>query len=322
MTTSFEAATRPTLRFIGVSTGQSSIMTVFPRWAEILGLGDCAIAGMDLPLHAPMEAYRRAVTFVRDDPLSRGALVTSHKIDLFRTCRDLFGRIDEHAGRMREAGCLSKRDGVLVCHAKDPIAAGLALGTILDPDHWTRHGDTAFVMGAGGAGRAIVWCLANPPDGMTGPRRIVVSDVDPGRLADLADTVGPSRPGIVIDPVGVRVPEDNDQLLSIVGPGALVVNATGLGKDRPGSPITDDAVFPDRAVVWELNYRGSLDFLHQAEAAAARYGLRTADGWVYFLHGWTQVVAEVFDIAIPPHGPTFDTLARIAAEYRYPRPET
>lgn len=32
-------AQRPTLYFIGVTTGRSSIRTVFPRWAHALGLG-------------------------------------------------------------------------------------------------------------------------------------------------------------------------------------------------------------------------------------------------------------------------------------------
>ena len=37
------------------------------------------------------------------------------------------------------------------------------------------------------------------------------------------------------------------------------------------------------------------------------------DGWTYFLHGWTQVIAEVFDIAIPASGPRFDEISAIAA---------
>ena len=65
--------------FIGVTTGQSSIMQVFPRWMEALGLDGC-IQGIDLPIHAPAEDYRAVVEFIRDDPLSLGALVTTHKL--------------------------------------------------------------------------------------------------------------------------------------------------------------------------------------------------------------------------------------------------
>ena len=35
-----EKATQPTMYFIGVTTGSSSIMKVFPEWAKALGLKD------------------------------------------------------------------------------------------------------------------------------------------------------------------------------------------------------------------------------------------------------------------------------------------
>jgi shikimate 5-dehydrogenase len=92
----------------------------------------------------------------------------------------------------------------------------------------------------------------------------------------------------------------------------MVINATGLGKDRPGSPLGDSARFPERGFVWELNYRGNLVFLDQAEAQRAAAGLRIVDGWNYFLHGWTQVIAEVFDCEIPPTGPLFERLSQLA----------
>ena len=82
-----------------------------------------------------------------------------------------------------------------------------------------------------------------------------------------------------------------------------MINATGLGKDAPGSPLTDAARFPERAIVWDLNYRGDLVFLDQARAQEKRRSLQVEDGWTYFLHGWTQVIAEVFHIGIPVRGP-------------------
>ncbi len=64
----------PTFYFIGVSTERSSIMTVFPEWSDALGLGT-VIAGYDVPLKAPREAYREVVGHIKDDPLAKGALV-------------------------------------------------------------------------------------------------------------------------------------------------------------------------------------------------------------------------------------------------------
>ena len=97
-------------------------------------------------------------------------------------------------------------------------------------------------------------------------------------------------------------PRDNDAVLERLKPGSLVINATGLGKDAPGSPLTDAALFPQNAIVWDLNYRGALVFLDQARAQAATRRLQIEDGWTYFLHGWTQVIAEVFHISIPSAG--------------------
>jgi shikimate 5-dehydrogenase len=94
------------------------------------------------------------------------------------------------------------------------------------------------------------------------------------------------------------------------------VNATGLGKDAPGSPLTDAAVFPANGFVWDFNYRGDLLFLDQARRQLAERDLHVEDGWIYFLHGWTQVIAEVFHIDIPSSGPGFDALSRIAAATR------
>ena len=111
-------------------------------------------------------------------------------------------------------------------------------------------------------------------------------------------------------------PTDNDALLSKLKPGSLVVNATGLGKDVEGSPITAAARFPEGGYGWEFNYRGRLLFLDQARAQEEARGLHVEDGWLYFIHGWTRVIAEVFDVDIPIRGPEFDRISQIAADAR------
>ena len=59
-------ATEPTMYFIGVTTGQSSIMRIFPIWAKALGIQGC-LKGIDIAIHAPAEDYRAAVEFIRSD---------------------------------------------------------------------------------------------------------------------------------------------------------------------------------------------------------------------------------------------------------------
>ena len=87
-----------------------------------------------------------------------------------------------------------------------------------------------------------------------------------------------------------------------------------MGKDRPGSPLSGRRALPRRRIAWELNYRGELDFLHQARAQATDRELVVEDGWLYFLHGWTAVIAEVFDVELTPE--RFQRLRQTAEELR------
>lgn len=66
----YEKAAAPTLYFIGVTTGQSSIMKVFPKWAKALGLHDAVIKGIDFAPHSSAEEYREAVNFIKNPSFS------------------------------------------------------------------------------------------------------------------------------------------------------------------------------------------------------------------------------------------------------------
>lgn len=307
-------ATRPTFYFIGVTTGSSSIMRVFPKWAEYLNLGDVEIKGIDMVPHDTPENYRAVVAFLKSDPLSLGALVTTHKLDLFAACRDMFDVIDPHADLMAETSCLSKRDGKLICHAKDPISSGLALDGFLPVDHFAQTGAEVLSIGAGGSTIALTWHLMQASRGANRPARIIVTNRSQARLDHIRAIHAEIGSDIPCEYLLAPTPEDNDRAMAGLTRGSLVVNATGLGKDAPGSPLTFDGAFPQNGIVWELNYRGDLVFLDQARAQEARQRLQIEDGWTYFIHGWTQVIAEVFDIDIATSGPQFDAISRIAAE--------
>ena len=310
----YRPATQPTLYFIGVTTRQSSIMRVFPAWARHLGLEDAVIEGIDFPLHAEPAAYRAAVEFIKADPLSMGALVTTHKIDLFRACQDLFDVVDPHAALMGETSCLSKQDGRLVCHAKDPISSGLALDGFVPVGHFAETRAEVFSIGAGGSTIALTWHLMRQERGRERPSRIIVSDRSGPRLDEIRHIHAEVASGLPVDYVSAATPADNDAVVAGLRPGSLVINATGLGKDAPGSPLSDEARFPPRAIAWDLNYRGDLIFLEQARAQQAAKALQVEDGWTYFMHGWTQVIAEVFHVAIPTSGPGFEALSHLASE--------
>jgi len=301
----------PTMYFIGVTTGKSSIMKIFPAWAKMLGRPDVRLEGIDLPLHASPELYRRAVEQIKYDPLSLGALVTTHKINLYQAARDLFDYADAYAVTCGEVSSISKAEGRLEGHAKDPITAGLSLDSILGEGYFGGTGAEILCLGAGGSTTAIILHLLNKPDSASRPSRMIVVNRSPERIEELKHMVSALGSDVEFEWHVHTDPERNDSLMAALPPGSLVINATGMGKDLPGSPITNLGQFPKRGIVWELNYRGELEFLSQARAQAELRNLSVEDGWTYFVHGWTQVIAQVLHVEID--GRTFEELSSSAA---------
>ena len=114
--------------FIGVTTGSSSIMRIFPRWRDALDLpGDVELAGLDLPVGAPPGVFRDTIAALKADPDVVGALVTTHKLDVYRAAGDLFDEVDEHARALGEVSCIARRGGRLLGWAKDALTAARSL---------------------------------------------------------------------------------------------------------------------------------------------------------------------------------------------------
>lgn len=304
-------ADRPTMYFVGVTTGSSAIHRVFAAWRPLLGLAGVDLVGIDVPVGAAPDVYRRVVTHLRDDELSRGALVTTHKLDLYASSRDLLRRVNDDAGRLREVSALVARNGWIDGLALDTITSQLALRAIVP----RLAGRDVLIMGAGGAALALCDYFAYRA-GADAPTRVVVTDIADDRLATIRTDITGGNAAIAWQTYRLPPGATHDALLADLAPGALVVNATGMGKDRPGSPISDAAVFPTGGYAWEFNYRGELGFLRQARARAGADELTVEDGWRYFVHGWTRAIDAVFDLGIPTDGPDFDRLYAAAQEVR------
>ena len=196
----------------------------------------------------------------------------------------------------------------------DPITSGLSLDAVLGEQYFARTGGHVFCIGMGGAGKAIALHLMNKSDPGDRPERFVAVNRSPGRLEKTREMVDKVGTDIEFAYIQNEDPARNDEIMESLPSGSIVINATGMGKDRPGSPITDDGTFPKNGVAWELNYRGELDFLHQALAQEEIRNLTVEDGWLYFIHGWSQHIMEVFHIAIDSE--TLKELSRVASEVR------
>lgn len=308
--------TEPTFSFVGVTTSQSSIMKVFPRWMEALGRPEVKMEGIDHALHDEREAYRRTVAQIKFDPLSLGALVTTHKIDILQAAADMFDELHSSAEITGEVSCISKQDGNLIGHAKDPLTGGLSLDTLLGESYFGRIGGHVMNIGAGGSGKAIALHLMQKEEPVDRPERFIMINRSQPRLDDFQGMVETLGTDIHFEYILNEDPRRNDEIMAGLPDGSVVINATGLGKDRPGSPITDQGLFPRDGVAWEINYRGELDFWHQARGQEQSRNLTVEDGWLYFLHGWSQHIAEVLHIEIDDDA--FAELAEIAEDLRFP----
>lgn len=108
--------------------------------------------------------------------------------------------------------------------------------------------------------------------------------------------------------------QQNDKLLADLPPYSLVINAMAMGKERPGSPLTDAARFSQNGIAWEFNYRGERQFLQQAHCQQTERSLTVVDGWDYFLVGWICVFEHVLHLSINEE--MFQIFSDIAAVHR------
>jgi len=291
---------KPTMYFIGVTTGKSSINQVFPLWMKELGHEEIVLEGIDHPIHDDPQAYRKTVEQIKFDPQSLGALVTTHKMDLYAAARDLFEYLDPYATLCSELSSISKQGNRLEGHAKDPISAGLSMDAITGEGYFGKTGGHVLIFGAGGSSLATVLHLINKKDKKNRPDRIIVVNRSQPRLDHMQQMVSGLQTDIQMEYILNSNPSINDQIMERIPAGSVVVNATGMGKDIPGSPVSNSGKFPENGIALEFNYRGELDFLHQARDQEEKRQLRIEDGWEYFLHGWTQVIVQVLHIDLTP----------------------
>jgi len=296
--------------FIGVTTTKSSIMKLFPLWMDELGHSDIKIYPCDLKIHDNPENYRNAVAQIKYDENCYGALVTTHKMDLFSAAYDMFDYFDPYAELLHEISSISKNKGKFEGHAKDPLTSGASYDHFIEKDYYKKTGAEVLIFGAGGSSIATILHLINKKDKGDKPSKITVVNRSQGRLDHLKETIKKISTDIKMQYYCNEDPEVNDKIMAELPPYSIVINSTGMGKDTPGSPITDKGFFPENGWAWEFNYRGELDFMHQAEAQQKSRNVKIEDGWIYFIHGWTQVIFQALHIEMTPA--LFDKLEKIA----------
>jgi len=306
--------TVPTVFFTGVTTGKSFINRLFPVWAGVVSLQDACLMGIDIPLNDAPESYHKVVRFMKEEELAKGSVVTSHKMNIFKHAKDVFDVFGTYADALGEVSCISKRNGKLHGDALDPVTSGLSLDNIVGPTHWSEHIDAQMIiLGSGGSALATTMNLLRRPENER-PAKIIITGRTEWKVDHVRDLLAPMDNGEIVECVWTPKPEEQDGLVIQAPPHSVVANSTGMGKDRPGSPLSDAVVFPENGVVWDYNFRGDLKFLVQGKAQAEKRNLIVEDGWRYFLHGWSQHLAQIFHFSL--NNDLFAELKRTAEELR------
>lgn len=284
-------ADRPSrVLFLGVSTSASAIHAVFPGWAVALDV-DLGVEGVDLPIGSPPAAYSALLDRIRNEPRIAGMVVTTHKAALWSACAACFDRVTDLAAMLGEVGGLSRMGRLLVADAPDARSVGSVAQKLLANEHWLEGKREVVILGGGGAGLSLAYNLCDRLDEI-GARSVALIDVDPERVEVVRELARDWRRASILA-VHVAASGVSDRLVSEAGAGALIVNASGLGKDRPGSPLGGDTALPPRSIYWDFNYRGDLPLLRQARDQAAASDLLVVDGRDYFVCGWLEALCFV-----------------------------
>jgi shikimate 5-dehydrogenase len=289
---------------VGVRTQGSAALRAFPGWARALGL-DGELKAIDIPLDAPGDAYRKLVACVRASADVDGVVVTAHKARLFKEASADIDELDEMAALCREISVIRRDGDRLIGSAIEPRSVGCTLREMIEP---TANCPELLVFGAGGTATAILAYFYAIGAELVAPKVVHVVDVLPERAAALRDSVARWSRNLRVE---TPTPAEAVSTMKDLRQGSLIVNASGLGKDRAGSPVPLPALWPRRAVVWDLNYRGDLAFLMDAKSAATARCLQVHDGWRLFLHGWSEALGCIRTRRLSRT--EFDQLERVAS---------
>ena len=306
--------------FIGIDTGGSGVHRGFPLWAPAFH-AESVVRGVDLPEDTPAEVFRELVRAMRDNPRIFGAVITSHKLRLYRAISDLVDRTDPLVEITHEINSLDSRHNRIAAYARDAQSLDLVIDTT-GTDH-AQPERPVVCIGAGGSAIALLLAMrldmqatiaAQQPvlrssASARGPLTII------GRRGAALEEIAAVRDRSGIAPQSLELvltsgATPTGEVTRSALPGSLIANATGLGKFTAESPLPGPDFFPARSVAWDFNYRGPLTFLEQGRKA----GLVVEDGWDYFVAGWSAALAAISEVGLD--GTFFDQLRDASSPLR------
>ena len=247
-------ASGPPRAFVcGHPIGHSRSPLIHRYWLDELGL-----AGSYDPVDVAPENLAGLLSSIGAGGWAGGNVTIPHKEHAFR----LVSRRDRAAERIGAVNTLWLENGDLAAGNTD--AYGFAANLDAHSREW-RKAETALVLGAGGAARAVVHALQE-----AGIANIRVANRTAARAEDLAAAFGGGATGHAWSAVHELLPTSD-----------ILVNTTSLGMAGQPPLDLDIAAMPAEAIVADIVYMPlETPLLHQAR----EIGLAHIDGLGMLLH--------------------------------------
>jgi shikimate dehydrogenase len=226
---------------------------IHAHWLTTLGIN-----GSYEPIDVTPEDFGRFAASLRERGLLGGNVTIPNKEAAFAAV----ARRDAAAEQIGAVNTLWFEDDLLIGGNTD--AQGFAANLDDYAPGWERSG-AALVLGAGGAGRAVVHALKQ-----RGFTDIRVVNRTVSRAVELADSFG----------AGVTA-HGPDALAEVASDAGLLINTTALGMNGDAGLPLDPELLPDRAIVTDIVY---VPLETPLLVAAKRRGLKTVDGLGMLLH--------------------------------------
>ncbi|MBO0664322.1 shikimate dehydrogenase [Jiella sp. CQZ9-1] len=263
-------------RRVAASEGPKAFITGWPVWHSrspmIHGrwLSDFAIAGSYVRIGVPPEEIDGFFASLADKGFVGGNVTIPHKVSAF----EAVGRRDGDAEAIGAINTLWFEDGTLVGGNTD--AYGFAANLDDRLAGWTTA-ETALVIGAGGAARAVIHALLS-----RGVQRVEIVNRTEARAHDLAARFEALFPGRVAG-------HGEDLRAALLGRTDLLVNTAPIPARDPddetpdwfAAKLPDLSALPDGALVTDIVYT---PLMTPTLLAAKERGLRFADGLGMLLH--------------------------------------
>jgi len=161
------------------------------------------------------------------------------------------------------------KDGTLRGHSTDGYGFVTALKESFD---LSLPGQSIFVLGCGGAGRAVAITCATE-----GAAKIVVSDIDDSRAAKVVEEIKAVSPDIEIESAGT----DKANWTKAASKANLIIQATPVGMNHEDTPLLTRDAFHEEQMLFDLIYMYPETGI-MSEAIAA--GAKAANGLGMLLH--------------------------------------